>query len=539
MRCLGASQKYVLQKFLVRLFAVALLATAFGSIVGAIAQEFLTSLASNALEIELPRPSFRPLLTGVVTGLLVVFGFGLSPILSLRRVPVLGLLRKELRPPSPSSLLTTCLALVATAGVVLWQAQNLALAFWFIVLLMLLISGLAIAGAGLVYVVRQLPTKRPGIRYALTSLGRQPGISILQVVAFGTGIMALLLLTVVRLDLVKNWQHVVPKDAPNQFVINIQSDQKLGVEAFLAETGLKSPGVFPMVRARLNQERSDGAWRGWGPDGQADASSMSRDFNLSFSQTLPEHNEMILGRWWTDDKSSGEWSLEESIATSLGVEIGDTLSFDVGGLEVIGEVTSLRRVNWDSFQVNFFVIGKPDMLRDYPATYITSFYLSEQQSELTGDLVRNYPGITVFDIGVLIDQVRSIIQQVSIAVQYVFAFTLIAGVVVLYAAIQASASERRREVAILRSLGARRRRLWSIQLAEFMLLGSIAGLIAAVFADVAGYVLSKNIFELPFNTSLSLFIYGIVGGTLGVSSAGVLAVRRILRCPPLESLQHL
>jgi putative ABC transport system permease protein len=539
MRCLGASPRYVLQNFLIQLLAATLLATTLGCFVGVIAQEFLASLASSALEIELPQPSFRPLFTGAVTGLLVAFGFGLSPILSLRRVPVLRLLRRDIDLPPPASYLTTCLALVAIVGVVLWQAQNLVLAFWVIVLLALLIMALAAAGAVLVYAARRFPTRHPGIRYTLTSLGRQPGISILQVVAFGAGIMALLLLTVIRLDLVRNWQSVVPENAPNRFVINIQSDQRLGVEAWLVDTGLRSSGVFPMVRARLDEQRSDGEWQGWNSQQQGDSGAIQRDFNLSFAETLPEHNEMIVGRWWSDDESRGEWSLEEGIAASLGVEVGDTLSFDVGGIEVVGKVANLRRVDWNSFQVNFFVIGKSAMLRGYPATYITSFHLPEEQAKFTGDLVQRFPGITVFDVGAVIAQVRSIIQQVSIAVQYVFSFTLLAGVVVLYAAVQASASERIREAAILRSLGARRRRLWSAQLSEFVLLGAIAGLVAAVFANVAGYALSKNIFELPYDPGLALFVYGILGGAVGVGLAGVLAVRGVLHRPPLQSLQRL
>ena len=266
---------------------------------------------------------------------------------------------------------------------------------------------------------------------------------------------------------------------------------------------------------------------------------MPSEFNLSFSDDLPVNNELIAGRWWTDDPSRGEWSLEEGIADSLGLEVGDTLTFTVGENEVTGQVANLRRVAWDSFQVNFFVIGNPSMLELYPATYITSFYLPDNRARFAGDLVRRFPGITVFDMGALIEQVRSIIREVSTAVQYVFAFTLLAGLVVLYAAVQTSARERMREIAILRSLGAKRRRIWGTQLTEFVLLGAMAGLVAALFASFAGYLLSSNVFELSFDPGPAVFIYGIVGGAVGVGAAGLLAVQRVVRRPVLQSLQRL
>ena len=539
MRCLGASQGYVLRNFLGRVLFAAGLASAIGCAAGLIAQEFLASLASSALQVELPAPSFRPLLAGVIVGTVVALGFGLAPILSLRQVPVLRLLRSEHDMPRPSSILSTGIALAATFVVLLWQGKDLMLATWVIASLLVLMTALLAIGASLVWFVRRLPVRHTVVRYALANLGRRPGIVILQVVALGTGIMALLLLTVIRVDLLDNWQRTVPDNAPNRFVINIQPDQQQGVVEMLEEAGLTLPGIFPMARGRLVPEKSDGEWRGWNSSGPGESGEVPSEFNLSFSDDLPVNNELIAGRWWTDDASHGEWSLEEGIAGSLGLEVGDMLTFAVGENEVTGQVSNLRRVAWDSFQVNFFMIGKPSMLERYPATFITSFYLPDNRAQFAGDLVRRFPGITVFDVGALIDQVRSIIREVSTAVQYVFAFTLFAGLVVLYAAVQVSARERMREIAILRSLGARRRRIWGTQLTEFMLLGAMAGLVAAVFASVAGFFLSKDVFELPFDPGPAVFIYGIVGGAAGVGAAGLLAVQRVVRRPVLQSLQRL
>ena len=538
MRCLGASQNFVLKIFLGRLLTVACLASMLGCIIGLIAQYVLAGVASNVVGVDLPMPSLRPIYSGVIVGTVISLGFGLAPILSLRQISVLKLLRNERYAPRVSSILSTIVALAAIFFVLLWQSRDLSLTLWIMLLLSLLVLSLMIVATLLIWIISRLPVRHMFLRYPLVSLARRPSIVILQVVVLGAGIMALLILAVIRVGLFDTWQASFPDNAPNRFVINIQPDQKSGIIAMLESAGFITPTLFPMARGRFVPEKSDGVWRGWDGNDQGENANGPNDFNLSFSKDLPEHNRLIEGSWWEADQDPPEWSLEEGIADSLGVETGDFITFSIGESDVTGQVANIRRVVWDSFEVNFFVIGKPYMLEKFPFTYITSLYLPHDQARITGNMVRQFPGVTIFNIEALISQMRSIIADVSKAVQYVFSFTLFAGLVVLYGAVQVGAHDRMREVAILRSLGAKRSRIWSSQFIEFVILGLIAGLVAALFASFAGYILSKNVFELSFKLDPVVFIYGALGGGLGVGLAGLLTVQNLVRRPPLQGLQR-
>ena len=537
MRALGASQSILLQEFLLGLMLMACVGTLIGLALGYLGQGGLGYLAGRALAVELPSPSVRPVLAGLIAGLLMTLGFGLAPIAALRKVSVMRLIRRESSALTTSSVSLTLMAIAATTGLVFWQARDGVLAMWVLAVMIVLVLGLAGGGWLFFAGLRKIRFGPSATRYVLSSLGRRSGIAILQLCAFGAGIMALLLLMVIRVDLLDSWSTSISPQAPNHFAINIQPPQRVAFESALETANLASQGLFPMVRGRWakhNGRRVDHAAFS-SPRAQRLA---SREFNLSIAEALPEGNTITRGSWFSPAEGrAGEWSVEEGLAQALGIALGDVLTFRIAGEEVSGSVTSLRRVAWDSFQVNFFVIASPGLLVDRPTTYIGSFTLPPERGAVLASLIRQFPGVTVFDVGMLMEQVQDIIDQVSLVVQYVFVFTLLAGITVLIAAVQVGAQDRLTEMAILRALGAGRRRLeWGLLL-EFLILGSMAGLLAAFFAVLAGHILAREVFDLPFQPGMAVWLVGVGGGTLGIGLVGLVAIRSVLRNPPLTRLQ--
>ena len=376
-------------------------------------------------------------------------------------------------------------------------------------------------------------------RYGLASLSRNPATTTFQLTGFGLGITALLLLAMVRVDLLSAWQNELPPDAPNQFLINIQPEEVDGVRAVLLDHGIEPGGPYPMSRARL--VAIDGR-----PVNAEDYDSprakrlAEREFNLSWSLAPQPDNRITAGSWWTEAEadSVAAFSVEEGIADTLGIELGEELAFEIAGERISAVVKSLRSVQWDSFNANFFVVGTPALLRDRPATYISSFHLPSGRTEVISDIVQSYPSVTPLDVTALIRQVRGIMDRGALAVQFVFAFTLLAGLVVLVAGIQASRELRVQEAAVLRTLGLRRRKLLEAIALEFGLLGALAGLIAAIAATAVSYTLASGVFDLPWHFSGAMWLTALGASTLGVAVAGIAATWRLTREPPVVVLRE-
>jgi putative ABC transport system permease protein len=351
--------------------------------------------------------------------------------------------------------------------------------------------------------------------------------------------MALLMLTLVRTDLLTSWRASLPADAPNHFLINIQPNEVAGVKAFLGERGLSSVELFPMVRGRLMAINGRAATPGDYDDPRAQR-LVAREFNLSWTDRLQDDNRILSGRWWQDgDHGQGVASVEIGLAKDLGIALHDTLRFQIAGQMLEAKVVSLRSVEWDSFRANFFVVFPSGVLDGYPATWITSFHLPAGQKPLLAELVRRYPSVTVLDVEALMTKVRDIMDRVIAAVEYVFLFTLAAGLVVLYAAIQATQDERRFESAVLRTLGARRAVVRQSLLAEFATLGLLAGVLAAAAASLLGYVLATHLFDFPYRWSPWVWLLGGGAGVIGVGLAGLLGARSALSQPPWRALREL
>jgi putative ABC transport system permease protein len=538
MRCLGAPRHLLTRVFALRLLVFGLLASLVGCGIGWLAQHGLALLLQDWFGADLPSASLKPVGIGIGTGLVALAGFGLPPLLQLADVPPLRVLRRDLGAPRASVTLSAIGAASALALLVLWQAGDAELAWKLLAGVAAAVLALIGLGALLVWLAGIAAARSRGIwRLGLAGLARRPAASILQTVGFGLGILALLLLAVVRLDLLNSWQQTLPEGAPNRFLINIQPHELDPLRAFFAEHGIDSSGIYPMIRGRLLAIGGQAV----SPEDFGDPRAQrlaERDFNLSFAAAPQDDNEIIAGTWWPGADAPAQFSVEEGLAQTLGIGLGDQLRFWVAGREVAAPVTSLRQVQWDSFNVNFFVIASPSLLRDDPATYVTSFHLPDSREPLIPELLRAFPSVTLIDVGTLLGQVRGIIEQGIRAVEYVFAFTLAAGLLVMYAGIQASLSVRRLEHGVLRTLGAERRQLLRSLMVEFTTAGLLAGLTASLFAEITGWVLARELLGLPFHWNPWLWIIGVLGSGLLIGLAGTLGTYRVLVRPPLTALRQ-
>jgi putative ABC transport system permease protein len=538
MRCLGARQSLLLWLFLLQFVWLGLIASLLGCVLGFFAQELLAQWLAVLVANALPSASWLQALQGMLVGMALLLGFSLPPLLALRQVPTLRVLRRELGAPRGFSLAGYVLGFGVLAALLLWKAGDLRLGLY---ALGGLVATLLVAGGfawGLIFAVTGVQGHFASPwRYGLANIRRRAGGSMVQVVAFALGILALLLLTLVRGDLLESWRTTLPQNAPNRFVINIQPDQVAPLQAFFAQQQIAAPVIFPMIKGRLMAVNGRPISPADYPEEQAKR-MVEREFNLSWSSTLPANNTLVGGRWWGEAERGALLSVEQGIAKTLRVRLGDRLTYNVAGAEFTGTVANLRKVEWDSFRVNFFVIGPPGLLRDYPTSYITSFYLPEAKSGTLNVMVKAFPNLTVIDVAAIMAQVRAIMDRVAGAVEFVFLFTLGSGLMVLYAAIAATRDERLYEAAILRTLGASRRQILLSQFAEFAGIGLLAGLIAAGGASAMGYVLSSQVFHLHYGLNPWVWVAGVGMGGLGVALAGLLGTRSILGQPPLRIIRE-
>lgn len=536
MRCLGASQSLILRLYLAQFMLLGLVASLAGCGVGYAAQHFLAQHLGRLLAMELPAVSALPAFQGIVAGMVVLLAFILPPLLQLKKIPALRVLRREIGVNGNSGL-AALLGVAAIATLVVVQAGDAKLGG-------IILMGLAltvVAAVGLSYgLTRLLATLRGGgggWRIGIANLHRRSGGSAVQAAAFSVGIMVMLLLTVVRNDLLESWQAALPHDAPNRFVINIQPDQAAPLRFFFRQHGMAGTALFPMVRARLTAIGDKPASAADYPDDDRAQRLIEREFNLSWAQEMPSDNRLVAGKWWGKEKPEPQLSLEEGIAKTLGIRLGDVLTFEVAGTPFHAPVTNLRKVDWDSFRVNFFVIAAPGLLEEFPTSHITSFYLPAGREALLDEMVRAFPNFTVIDVAAVMNEVRRIMEQLAGALTFVFLFTWAMGFVILFAAIAATNYERVREAALMRALGANRRTIRAGQFAEFAGIGLVAGVVAVLGACGLEWSLSARIFHLPYTFNAWLLL-APPGTALLVGINGLFGCRRSLNHPPLAVLRE-
>lgn len=536
LRCFGASRARMFRLYLARFAALGLAAGLLGGLLGFLVQLALAGLLGAVLRLDLAPPSWRPFGLGLGTALVLVLAFSLPALRRLAEVPALRVLRRDLGPPRSRQVAAQGLALAVLAGLLVGQAGDLRLG-------LIVVAGLAGTGLVAALLIRialaplgalagHLP---PAPRLGLLALRRRGWETTLQVMALSLGLLALLLLTLVRGDLLAAWQDKIPADAPNRFAINIQPDQVAAVRAWLAGHGIADAALYPMVRGRLTAI----AGRPLDPKAYPEERARhlaEREFNLSALADLPPDNTVTAGHWWRPG-ATDEFSVEDGIAETLGIRLGDRLDFDAGGLAVSGRVTSLRKVEWDSFRVNFFVVGPPGALDGLPASYITAFRLPPERAALLPELVAAWPNVTLIDVDAVMAEMRAMMDRVSLAVQVVFLFSLAVGLLVLVAALHARRDERAREIGVWRTLGASAATVRSALATEFAVLGLLSGAVAAGAASGLAWLLAHRVFELPHAAGPAVWLAGLGGGAALVLAVGLAATRGLLAAPPLRALR--
>ena len=538
LKTLGATRNLTLAVSLIQLLLIAVAAALLGAGFGYLAQEWLLRALQDFLRADLPPPDLVPLGLGFLTSIALLAGFALPPLLQLSRVPAIRVLRRDMGPPPPVVWLAFGPAIAAVVFLVWWVVRDPRLFVGFVIGLSLFTAILALAGWGLVRIAGAMRGS-VGVswRYGIANLSRRRAESVVQIVAFGLGLMVLLLLAVVRNDLLDDWRRSLPSNLPNFFFINIPPDERQAFFEFLDQRGAERSRALPMIRARLTQLNGTPVEKIDFVDPRGEGYSR-RDQNITWQDKLGSDNEIVEGRWWTaQEHGQALVSISDEYQQGLGLKLGDRMTFDVAGEIVEAEVASVRKIKWDSFQPNFFIVFPPGLLDEMAGTWMTSAYFGKGDGRVIADLVRRFPSVSVFDLDDLLTQVRSVIDKAVLAVQSVFVFTLFAGLTVLLAAVQASRDERRYESAMLRTLGASRGTVARGILAEFSALGVLSGLLAAIGASIAGFFLAERILQVSYQFDPRMWIIGLVGGGLLVTTSGWIATRGVLKQPPASTLR--
>ncbi len=538
MRCFGTRQSRLLALSACEFAILGVVASVIGCALGFLAQYVIAAFVAQFVDAVLPTPSPLPALQGLAVGMALLLGFALPPLLQLKNVPALRVLRRDLGAPNEAASLAWGLGLVVIGALLVWQAGSVKLgltvlagfALCFAVFGVLAYASLRFAGrfgsaAGVTW------------RYGMANLRRHAGANTVQVLALALGLTAVLMLSFTLNDLISTWEKKLPPDAPNRFLVNVQPAQIDDVQALFREAGIAAPAIYPMVRGRyvahngqpINVEAME----------ERERRSVEREFNLSFMEAQQPYNAVIEGRWFSpDDLRTGAFSVEEGMAKRREWKVGDTLTWQVAGRNVTAPITSIRRLDWDSMRANFFVIATPALLADAPASFISAFHLSEGRQAFANSISQRFPNLTLVDMSAILKQAQVIIDRVVQAVRFVFLFALAAGVLVLYSALLATQDERVREAALMRALGASRSQILAAQRAEFLMLGLLSGVLAAAGATAIGWAISRYVFDFPYQINYLVGLAGPLAGLACVAWNARAGARAALNHPPLLVLRE-
>ena len=539
LRCLGLSRNDTLLLYTLQLAMLGLLASLAGALFGWAAQHGLFFLLRDLLAQEIPPGGVWPAAAGIATGLVALAGFALPPLAALGRVPPLRVLRRDMLPVPPSAWLVYGTAIFAL-GLIMWRLSlDLKITLALLgggLLATLLLGGLLLLG--LKGMRRLLAGASLSWRLGLGQLLRHPLAAAGQALAFGLILLAMALIALLRGELLDTWQDQLPDNAPNHFVLNVLPAEKDAFAERIAALSSHAAPLYPVVPGRLISINGEPVRQLVSKESQGER-AIRRDLSLTWAADLPKDNHLVAGQWWTEPEATDVpgVSVEAELAESLQLKLGDRLSFTIGGLTREASVTSLRAVNWDSFQPNFYMIFEPDTLEGMPATYMTSFHLPPGKERELVELARAFPSVTLLQVEALLAQLRSILAQVSLAVEYVLLFVLAAGLAVLFAGLQATLDERIRQGALLRALGAERRLLLRARRAEFGLLGAASGLLAALGCELVSALLYHYAFDLRWQPHPWLLVLPLIGALL-VGGAGLIGTRRALNASPLTVLRE-
>ncbi len=541
-KCFGASQAYILRKQLYVLAVIGIVATVCGAMIGWFAQELLMQILGGLIRTRLPAPSIWPMVWSIGFALLLLFGFAGPPILTLSQISPLRLVRREFGKVPLAAKTIALFGLLSCLVLVFWATRDLKLLVWASTSFgvgALLFAGLAWLGLlGLERFSQSSYLANIGFvtRFAISTQSRRAAFAMIQVSSLALAIMALLLIFLLRQDLLQSWQANVPDDAPNRFLINIQTDQKQDVQKILTNGGITQAQLYPMVRGRLthindkevmpNDYQTDNARR-----------LVDREFNLSYTDRLPSDNQLIAGRWF-GESNVPQISLESGIAKTLNLKMGDQMTFDVAGQKITAPITSMRKLDWGSMQVNFFVIFPPKALDDFPKSWITSYHQPKNLDHLDLKLAQTYPNLTIVDIENSIRQIQEVLNRLASALGLLLVFTLCAAILVLFAALGSTQDDRFRDAALLKAVGASKRTLGQLVVIELMTIGFLSGLLGGIAASATTWALGYYILEIEFYSFGTAILLGVVLGICVSLLAGLRLQQKIQTASTMECLRE-
>jgi len=537
LRVLGQSQRTIAWSYAFEFAVIGLFASILGVLAGYAVHFVFVALLGGLVETALPGPGVWPVLFGLGMGLTLLFAFGLPPVLQLAQVPPLRVIRRDIGDLKPASLLVLGIGVAGFAALLLAASSDLklgAIAVGGFAGAVLVFAGLSWVAVKLLRRAVNEATAPRWLVLATRQISARPAYTVVQTSALAVGLLALVLLVLLRTDLIASWRAATPPDGPNRFVINVMPDQSEAFVQQLRSAGVRNLDWYPMFRGRLVAVNGKPVT----PDDYTDDRArrlVDREFNLSYAPEQPPHNTIVAGRWQPEEKDAV--SVEEGLATTLGLKLGDTLRFDVAGTPSEAKITSLRKVDWSSMRANFFVMYPVKALPDVPVTFMGSFKAPDQKG-FDNALVRNFPNVTNVDMSATITQVQGVLDKVIRAVEFLFGFTLAAGLVVLFAAVSATREERAREFAIMRAVGARSSLLRKVQRAELIGVGLLAGFLASVVASVVGWGLAKYAFDFTWTASPLVPLVGALAGAVLALAAGWWGLREVLNRPVVETLRR-
>ena len=546
LRVLGQPQRTIALAYTFEFVLAGMLASALGVLIGYGVHYGFVLLLAGLVGTVLPAATFWPVAFGMGMGLTLLLAFGLPPVLQLAQVPPLRVIRRDVGNLRPASLAVLLVGVAGFAALLVAASSDLKLGLIAVGGFAAAVGVFAASSYVAVRLLRASVSESTAPRWlvlATRQLSARPAYAVVQVSALAVGLLALMLLVLLRTDLISSWRNATPPDAPNRFVINVQPEQSEAFQQALRDGGVKKFDWYPMIRGRLVAVNGQAVT----PDDYADDRAkrlVDREFNLSNSSDLPSHNQVTGGRWTADEKDA--ISIEDGIAKTLGVKLGDALSFDIGGQIKVARITSLRKVDWGSMRVNFFAMYPVAQLTDVPVSYISAFRAPERVAAVAGQpsppsfdnaLVKAFPNITNVDTSSTIAQVQRVLDQVIRAVEFLFGFTLAAGLVVLFAAITATREERAREFAIMRAVGARASLLRQVQRAELAGVGLLAGFLASIVALAVGWGLARFVFDFAWTGSWTVPLFGSLAGAALALAAGWWGLRSVLNTPVVETLR--
>lgn len=539
MRVLGVPQRVMARIYALEFLLVGVLASVVGLGLGWLCHQVFVALLANLVPVTLPDASWRPYAVGMGVGVLLTMGFGLPSVLQLAQVPPMRVIRRDLGGLKPWSIVAWLGGLLSLGGLLLmvardWKLGGIALGGFAAAVLVF-----AVLTWGLIAVLRRLSHRAPGrwpMAWVLSvrQLTAQPFQTVVQVSALALGLLALMLLVLLRTDLIDSWRQATPPDAPNRFVINIQPDQQAAFKDILNQAGVSQFDWYPMARGRLLAINGKTV-RAKDFEEERAQRLIEREFNISHAADAPTHNEVVKGKWVSEEE--GGLSVEEGLAKSLKLKLGDRLKFDLAGATYEGRITSLRKVDWSSMRVNFFVMATKQDMPQWPTTYISAFK-SPASGALDRQLVQNFPNLTVVDVSATLVQIQGILSQVITAVEFLFVFTLAAGLIVLMAGLLTSRERRAADWAIWRAMGATQSLLGRVQWGELVWMGGLAGALAASASLAIGWALANFVFEFKWQAPMWWPVLGAIVGALLASLAGWWSLRGVLQQPVMSVLRR-